>query len=57
MTEPVVARIRNDAIMLGLLKEYLKFEDRIYDYALQLHIRQYHWFQSARQRIESIEPK
>jgi hypothetical protein len=57
MTEPVIVRIRNDAIMLGLLKEYLKFEDRIYDYALQLHERQHRWFQSARQRIESTQPK
>jgi hypothetical protein len=53
MTEPVLVQIRKDAIMLGLLKEYLKFEDRIYDYALQLHERQYRWFQNARQRIES----
>jgi hypothetical protein len=57
MTEPVLAQIRKDVVIMALLKEYLKFEDRIYDYALQLHERQYRWYQSARQRTESTKPE
>jgi hypothetical protein len=53
MTEPVVQQIRNNATMLGLVMEYLKFEEIIYDYCLQLHDRQYQWFQEYQQRVES----
>lgn len=48
MTEPVVRAIRQDSALLAMLEEYLKFETRIYDYALLLHRLQYEGFREPR---------
>jgi len=52
MTEPVVLKIRENPSLLMLLEEYLKYDQKIYDYAFRLHERQYQWLEEKLRRVK-----
>lgn len=47
-TEAIVKQIRQDAMLLASLEEYLKYETQIYEFAVQIHERQYHGYKADR---------
>jgi len=47
MTNDVLAEIHKDQDMTAMLKELLKYESRIYEYAMQLHNQQYAWLSNT----------
>ena len=44
-TRAIVNSIQNDIILRSLVEEYIKYEVQIYSLAVQIHDRQYRWFQ------------
>jgi hypothetical protein len=53
-TTAVVAAIRQNATLLEMVNEYLKYEYRIYKYALMIHKRQDEWLSSL-QEIDRLK--
>jgi hypothetical protein len=53
-TRAIVETIQSDIILRSLVEEYIKYEHQIYSMAVQIHDRQYRWFQ---QQVESRAKK
>ena len=44
-TRSIVHSIQNDVVLRSLVEEYIKYETQIYSLAVQIHDRQFRWFQ------------
>ena len=53
-TSKLVESLRQDKEFWKLLQEYLKFEFPVYDFALQLHVRQVEWLHQTKVRKHDI---
>jgi hypothetical protein len=53
-TAKVVAELENDADFMQTMREYVKFEEKIRQFALAMHLRQYESFQSRTAKPEIV---
>jgi hypothetical protein len=51
----VLAELRKDAAFFAIFEEYVKYDDKIYNFGLELHKRQYEAMQLAQQNFTSLE--
>jgi hypothetical protein len=51
----VLAELRKDAAFFAIFEEYVKYDDKIYNFGLELHKRQYEAMQLAQQNLTSLE--
>jgi hypothetical protein len=53
-TAQVVSELEKDEQFMGLMRDYLKWEDKIYKFALEMHTRQYESVQAQKSKVEEI---
>jgi hypothetical protein len=53
-TNAIVGRIQSDIVLRSMVEEYIKYETQIYSLAVQIHDRQYRWFQQYVDHREHI---